>query len=87
MQTMYEFNMMQKQRNFSEQEKYVITNPKEEIYYGYMDKNGNICSMWFKTYDEALKSAESDQPAYLPFYILEKTEHYEIVGKVIKHSI
>lgn len=56
--------------------------PQEEITYGIMNKNGHISCLWSKSYAEALDYAKTEQPMNRPYYILERTEHYEIVGEV-----
>ena len=38
--------------------------------------------VYFNTYDEAEHWARFNQPNYRPYYIVERSEHFEIVGKV-----
>ena len=38
--------------------------------------------VYFNTYDEAEHWARFNQPNYRPYYITERTEHFEIVGEV-----
>lgn len=57
-----------------------ITTPKEQIMYGYMDKDGNVSSHWFYKYEDATKYALINTPIVKkPIYILEKFESYKIV--------
>ena len=37
------------------------------------------------TYEEAVKWAKRNQPAYKPFYIIKRTEHFEICDVIDKH--
>lgn len=64
-----------------------MTNPEERITYGYICEQMPIPSMFFRTYEEAYKAAEFNQPAYRPFYIVERTEHYEICGVVREKGV
>ena len=38
--------------------------------------------VYFNTYDEAEHWARFNQPNYRPFYIIKRSEHFEIVGEV-----
>jgi hypothetical protein len=38
--------------------------------------------IYFNTYDEAEHWARFNQPNYRPYYIIEHSEHFEIVGEV-----
>ena len=38
--------------------------------------------VYFDTYDEAEHWARFNQPNYRPYYIIERSEHFEIVGEV-----
>ena len=38
--------------------------------------------VYFNTYDEAEHWARYNQPNYRPYYIVERSEHFEIVGEV-----
>ena len=38
--------------------------------------------VYFNTYDEAEHWARFNQPNYRPYYISERSEHFEIVGEV-----
>lgn len=38
--------------------------------------------VYFNTYDEAEHWARFNQPNYRPYYIIERSEHFEIVGEV-----
>lgn len=38
--------------------------------------------VYFDTYDEAVRWARFNQPNYRPYYIVECSEHFEIVGEV-----
>ena len=59
-----------------------MNTPEEEITYGIMNKKGHVSCLWSKSYAEALDYAKTEQPMNRPYYILERTEHYEIVGEV-----
>ena len=37
--------------------------------------------VYFNTYDEAEHWARFDQPNYRPYYIIERSEHFKIVGE------
>ena len=41
-----------------------------------------LCTV-FHTYEEAEHWARFNQPNYRPYYIIERSEHFEIVGEVI----
>lgn len=59
---------------------------EERIYYGYISKKnlekGFVPTLWHYTYSEARSEAKEESPTERPYYIIEKTEHYEIVGEV-----
>ena len=38
--------------------------------------------VYFNTYKEAERWAKFDQPDHRPYYIIERSEHFEIVGEV-----
>ena len=61
---------------------WIVDAPQDEITYGIMNKNGHISCLWSKSYAEALDYAKKEQPMNRPYYILKRTEHYEIVGEV-----
>lgn len=56
--------------------------PEEEVLYGYTCEKMSIPHSFFNTFDEALRAARFEQSKYRPYYIVELTKHYEIVGKV-----
>lgn len=56
--------------------------PEEEVSYGKICEHYPIPTSYFKTYEEAVSSAKFDQPAYRPWYIVERVEHFEICGVV-----
>ena len=56
--------------------------PEETIEYGWISEQKPKCTVWTKTFGEAVEMAKADQPAYRPWYIVEKTEHFEICGVV-----
>lgn len=60
--------------------------PEEKIMYGTISEQQPECHIWYDTYGEAVESAKFDQPKYRPYYIVEKTEHYEICGVVDKED-
>lgn len=65
-------------------------NIAEKIEYGYIgmgnpncpDKQASDIDDWFPTFTQAKEAAEFDQPAYRPYLIVEKVEHYEIAGEI-----
>lgn len=46
------------------------------------DKQASDIDDWFPTFTQAKEAAEFDQPAYRPYLIVEKVEHYEIAGEI-----
>lgn len=57
---------------------------EEKISYSYISEN-NIERkhlLWFETYGEAYEAAKFDQPADRPYLIVERTEHFEVCGRV-----
>lgn len=56
--------------------------PNKKLSYCVVSKRMPEPCIFFKTYDDALHWAKNDQPAYRPFYILERTEYFEICGVV-----
>ena len=56
--------------------------PEEKIYYGVICERFPEPSVYFETFDAAIRWAKSDSPAYRPYYIVECVEHYEICGIV-----
>ena len=61
-----------------------MKNPKEKITYGTISEGQDKCSgLWASTYDEALYEAKQIHQAWgKPVYIVERTEHFEIVGGI-----
>ena len=65
-------------------------NIEEETSYGYMgmgekcpfEKKASKIGLWTNTLDNAIDMAKFDQPAYMPYLIVKKVEHYEVVGIV-----
>ena len=56
--------------------------PKEKITYGAICEQQPEPSVFFKTFSEAVNWAENDQPAHRPYFIVERTEHFEVCGVV-----
>lgn len=56
--------------------------PETKISYAVICERLKEPSMYCNTYDEAVEWAKFDQPAYRPFYIVKRTETFEICGKV-----
>lgn len=56
--------------------------PEEEISYAAICERQPIPTSYFRTYEEAVSHAKFDQPAYRPYYIVERVEHFEICGVV-----
>ena len=56
--------------------------PEEKIYYGVICERFPEPSVYFETFESAIRWAKSEQPAYRPYYIVECVEHYEICGSV-----
>ena len=61
-----------------------INCPEEKVLYGWISPTKKTCTMWTEDYNTALHFAKSEVTKNHPQYIVEKTEHYEIVGKVSK---
>ena len=56
--------------------------PEERITYAVICEKFPVSGMYFNTYGEADDYAKFEQPAYRPYYIIERTEHFEICGVV-----
>jgi len=56
--------------------------PEEKISYTTICEQMPISNVYFGTYKEAVNFAKSDQPAYRPYYIVKRVEHFEICGIV-----
>lgn len=56
--------------------------PEEVITYGWINSKRPNCSVWSKNYKDALHFAKMEATPNEPQYIVERTEYYEIVGKV-----
>lgn len=56
--------------------------PEEVVSYGIICEHYQIPTSYFRTYEEAVRQAEFDQPAYRPYYIVERVECFEICGAV-----
>lgn len=65
------------------QEIYEITKT-DKISYSVICEKFPDAHIYFETYDEAKHWAEFEQPNHRPFYIVKRTEHFEIVGEVLK---
>lgn len=56
--------------------------PNDKVSYAIIcDKFPNP-TVYYDTYDLALKWAKLDQPNHRPHYIVKRTEHFEMCGKV-----
>jgi hypothetical protein len=60
---------------------YEITKSNKKSYAIICDKFPSP-QVYFNTYDEAEHWAIINQPNYRPYYIVERSEHFEIVGEV-----
>ena len=58
-----------------------ITEPDKKSYTVICNKF-QIPHVYFNTYEEAEHWAKFNQPNYRPYYIIERSEHFEIVGEV-----
>ena len=56
--------------------------PEEKISYAAICEQMPIPHLYFGTYEEAVDYAKIEQPAYRPYYIVERVEHFEICGVV-----
>lgn len=56
--------------------------PEEKISYAVISEKMPTPHLYFHTYKEAVVYAKKEQPAYRPYYIVERTEHFEICGVV-----
>lgn len=56
--------------------------PEEKISYAAICEQMPIPHTYFGTYKEAEDYAKIEQPAYRPYYIVERVEHFEICGVV-----
>lgn len=54
----------------------------DKISYAVICDKFPVPCVYFDTYDSAEHWAKIDQPNYRPFYIVKRSEHFEIVGKV-----
>lgn len=62
----------------------MIKAPDDVVTYAVIcEKFPNPCS-YYREYDCAVKWAKSDQPANRPYYIVKRTEHFEICEEVGK---
>lgn len=59
-----------------------IVCPKEIITYGYICEGKPNPTIFFPTFKQAVSSAQNDQPTNRPYYIVERTEHFEICGEI-----
>lgn len=59
-----------------------MNNPEDRIKYCYMSKTGHIISLYTDCFEDAKQMAMADQPDRRPYYILESTQHFEIVDVV-----
>ena len=60
--------------------------PEEKISYSAICEQMPIPHLYFDTYEEAVKYAKFEQPAYRPYYIVERVEHFEICGVIKAES-
>lgn len=60
--------------------------PEEKISYAVICKQMPIPHLYFETYKEAEDYAKIEQPAYRPYYIVERVEHFELCGVVSKEG-
>ncbi len=56
--------------------------PEEKISYTAICKQMPTPHSYFETYEEAENYAKIEQPAYRPYYIVERVEHFEICGVI-----
>lgn len=56
--------------------------PEEKISYATICEQMPVPHLYFGTYKEAEDFAKIEQPAYKPYYIVERVEHFEICGVV-----
>ena len=57
-----------------------MTTPEEKITYGVITENQTDCHVWNDSYEGAISDAKFQH--IRPVYIVERTEHFEIVGMV-----
>lgn len=60
---------------------------KEKITYSVISERQPVPSVFHDTFKEAVEWAEKDQPAYRPYFIVERTEHFEICGVVGENKV
>lgn len=54
----------------------------EKISYGVICEQMPDPIVFFDNYEKAVEWAENNQPVYRPWYIVERTEHFEVCGVV-----
>lgn len=59
-----------------------MTTPEERISYAAICEQMPIPHLYFDTYEEAVDYAKTEQPAYRPYYIVERVEHFEMCGVI-----
>ena len=59
-----------------------ITESDKKISYAVICDKFTSPHIYFNTYDEAKRWARFNQPDYRPYYIVKRSEHFEIVGEV-----
>ena len=59
-----------------------ITESDKKISYAVICDKFPSPHIYFNTYDEAKRWARFNQPDYRPYYIVKRSEHFEIVGEV-----
>ena len=55
---------------------------EEKITYSAICEQMPVPHLYFETYEETVGHAKNNQPAYRPYYIVERVEHFEICGVV-----
>ena len=55
---------------------------EERITYSVICEQMPEPTVYFSSFDEAVKWAELSQPLYRPYYIVERVEHFEVCGVV-----
>ena len=73
---------MDKYKHVSNGTYHMIEAPAEKISYGVICEKNRECTCWTSTYEGAVDWAKNNQPANKPYYIVERTEHFEICGMV-----
>lgn len=61
-----------------------VKTPEEKITYGVICAKMPTPRIFSESYDEAVRDAKFNNPNYRPYYIVERTEHFEICGVVEK---